>query len=78
MVGISVIATASLPAPLSGKKAAARQAPSSYCFRDGEAKRSENGQANLRYRAGWKGKWLERLQDRLRARMPYCRVRYAF
>jgi len=43
-----------------------------------EAKHSENGQANLRYRTGWKGQWLGRLLDRLRARMPYCRVRYAF
>ena len=43
-----------------------------------EAKHSENGQANLRYRTGWKGQWLGRLLERLRARMPYCRVRYAF
>jgi spore photoproduct lyase family protein len=43
-----------------------------------EAKHSENGQANLRYRTGWKGQWLGRLLDRLRTRMPYCRVRYAF
>ena len=43
-----------------------------------EAKHSESGQANLRYRTGWKGQWLRRLLDRLRARMPYCRVRYAF
>ena len=43
-----------------------------------EAKHSENGQANLRYRTVWKGQWLGRLLDLLRARMPHCRVRYAF
>lgn len=43
-----------------------------------ETKRSESGQANLRYRTGWKGQWLGRVLDRLRERMPYCRVRYAF
>lgn len=43
-----------------------------------EVKRSEGGQANLRYRPGWKGRWLARFRDLLTARMPYCRVRYAF
>ncbi|MBV1800430.1 spore photoproduct lyase family protein [Siccirubricoccus sp. G192] len=43
-----------------------------------EEKRSEGGQINLRYRAGWKGRWLQRFLDLLAARMPYCRVRYAF
>jgi spore photoproduct lyase family protein len=43
-----------------------------------EEKRSETGAANLRYRAGWKGRWLRRFLDLLEARMPYCRVRYAF
>ncbi|MFC7544665.1 spore photoproduct lyase family protein [Siccirubricoccus deserti] len=43
-----------------------------------EEKRSESGAANLRYRTGWKGRWLQRLLDLLAARMPYCRVRYAF
>ena len=43
-----------------------------------KAKHIESGQANLRCRAGWKGQWLGRLLKRLWARMPYCRVRYAF
>ena len=43
-----------------------------------EEKRSEGGQTNLRYRTGWKGKWLRRFLDLLETRMPYCRVRYAF
>ena len=28
--------------------------------------------------SGWKGQWLRRFRDLLAARMPYCRVRYAF
>lgn len=43
-----------------------------------EAKVSESGQSNVRYRRGWKGQWLDRLLDRLRTHMPYCRIRYAF
>ncbi|MCW8084013.1 spore photoproduct lyase family protein [Sabulicella glaciei] len=43
-----------------------------------EEKVSESGGANLRYRAGWKGRWLQRFKDLLASRMPYCRVRYAF
>ena len=43
-----------------------------------ESKRSEGGGDNLRYRAGWKGKWLARFKALLAERMPYCRVRYAF
>jgi spore photoproduct lyase family protein len=43
-----------------------------------EEKRSESGAVNLRYRTGWKGKWLRRFLDLLAARMPYCTVRYAF
>ncbi len=43
-----------------------------------EEKRSEGGQTNLRYRTGWKGRWLRRFLDLLESRMPYCRVRYAF
>ena len=43
-----------------------------------ETKRSEGGGENLRYRTGWKGRWLQRFKDLLAARMPYCRVRYAF
>ncbi|KAB1075047.1 spore photoproduct lyase family protein [Methylobacterium planeticum] len=43
-----------------------------------EAKRSEGGGENLRYRSGWKGRWLARFQALLAERMPYCTVRYAF
>ena len=43
-----------------------------------EAKVSESGQGNVRYRRGWKAQWLDRLLRRLQERMPYCRVRYAF
>ncbi len=43
-----------------------------------EDKRSESGAVNLRYRTGWKGKWLRRFLDLLATHMPYCRVRYAF
>ncbi|WP_407522447.1 spore photoproduct lyase family protein [Methylobacterium oryzisoli] len=43
-----------------------------------EAKRSEGGQENLRYRSGWKGRWLARFRDLLAAELPYCGVRYAF
>ena len=43
-----------------------------------EEKVSEGGGVNLRYRTGWKGRWLQRFKDLLAARMPYCRVRYAF
>jgi spore photoproduct lyase len=43
-----------------------------------EEKRSESGAVNLRYRTGWKGKWLRRFLDLLASRMPYCEVRYAF
>jgi spore photoproduct lyase family protein len=43
-----------------------------------EQKRSESGAVNLRYRTGWKGRWLRRFLDLLAARMPYCTVRYAF
>lgn len=43
-----------------------------------EAKRSEGGGDNLRYRAGWKGAWLARFRALLGQRLPYCSVRYAF
>lgn len=43
-----------------------------------EEKRSEGGQTNLRYRTGWKGRWLARFRALLAERMPYCHVRYAF
>ena len=43
-----------------------------------EAKISQGGMWNLRYRVGWKRKWLARLQETLADVMPYCGVRYAF
>lgn len=43
-----------------------------------ETKLSEGGQENLRYRTGWKGRWLGRFKALLAETMPYCGVRYAF
>jgi len=43
-----------------------------------EAKHSQGGGDNLRYRTGWKGRWLARFKGVLAERMPYCTVRYAF
>lgn len=43
-----------------------------------EAKVSQGGGTNLRYRAGWKGRWLARFKALLAETMPYCTVRYAF
>lgn len=39
---------------------------------------SHSGQTNVRYRLGWKGRWLQQLTDLVAARLPECRVRYAF
>lgn len=43
-----------------------------------ETKRSEGGGVNVRYRTGWKGKWVARFKMLLAERLPYCTVRYAF
>ena len=43
-----------------------------------ETKRSEGGMENLRYRTGWKGRWLTRFKALLAEELPYCGVRYAF
>lgn len=43
-----------------------------------EQKRSESGMVNLRYRHGWKGRWLNQLLAWMKETMPYCGVRYAF
>ena len=43
-----------------------------------EAKESEQGQRNVRYRAGTKGRYVRALVDLLGAELPSCRVRYAF
>ncbi len=43
-----------------------------------EAKRSQNGMANVRYRTGWKGTWVRRLLALIEERTPWLTVRYAF
>jgi spore photoproduct lyase len=43
-----------------------------------QAKRSESGQLNVRYRTGTKGRWVEALTTLIAERLPECRVRYAF
>ena len=43
-----------------------------------EAKVSETGGENVRYRHGMKGKLVTRFRELLAERMPYCKVRYAF
>jgi spore photoproduct lyase family protein len=43
-----------------------------------EAKRSQSGQDNVRYRTGWKGRWVGQLVDLLADKLPDCTVRYAF
>ena len=36
------------------------------------------GQANVRYRARWKQRWVRQLTDLIAEELPGCRVRYAF
>lgn len=43
-----------------------------------EAKESEQGQRNVRYRTGTKGRFVRALTELLGRELPYCRVRYAF
>ena len=43
-----------------------------------ETKRSEGGMENLRYRTGWKGRWVRQLTDLVAEKLPECRIRYAF
>ena len=43
-----------------------------------EAKVSQRGGHNVRYRTGFKGRMVRAFTDLLAERMPYCRVRYAF
>jgi hypothetical protein len=43
-----------------------------------EAKVSQGGGVNVRYRTGYKGRLVEEFKALLARRMPYCRVRYAF
>ena len=43
-----------------------------------EEKVSESGGVNVRYRTGWKGRWVGQLVDLLAEKLPECTVRYAF
>ncbi|WP_240640917.1 spore photoproduct lyase family protein [Nocardioides ferulae] len=43
-----------------------------------EAKRSQSGQENVRYRASWKAVWVRQLTEMIETTLPGCRVRYAF
>ena len=43
-----------------------------------EAKVSQGGGHNVRYRTGYKGRMVRSFLELLERRMPYCRVRYAF
>ncbi|RYG68095.1 spore photoproduct lyase family protein, partial [bacterium] len=43
-----------------------------------EAKTSENGAANVRYRHGMKGRAVRSFRELLAKELPYCEVRYAF
>ena len=43
-----------------------------------EAKRSQSGQLNVRYRARDKHRYVAQLTELLGSRLPFCRVRYAF
>jgi spore photoproduct lyase len=43
-----------------------------------EAKVSQGGGHNVRYRTGYKGRMVRSFLELLDRRMPYCRVRYAF
>nr|WP_282707138.1 spore photoproduct lyase family protein [Nonomuraea coxensis] len=43
-----------------------------------QAKRSQTGGWNVRYRTGQKGRYVAALTDLIAAKLPYCRVRYAF
>lgn len=43
-----------------------------------QPKRSQTGGLNVRYRTGWKGRWVQQLTDLIAAETPWLRVRYAF
>jgi hypothetical protein len=43
-----------------------------------QLKRSQNGQWNVRYKSPWKGRWVEQLSELIGAKLPACRIRYAF
>ena len=43
-----------------------------------EAKVSQGGGHNVRYRTGYEGRMVRAFLELLEGRLPYCRVRYAF
>ena len=43
-----------------------------------EAKRSQTGGRNVRYKRGLKGQLVRQFEDCLRQELPYCKVRYSF
>lgn len=43
-----------------------------------QAKQSQSGQWNVRYKSPWKGQWVAQLNDLIAAKLPDCRIRYAF
>jgi spore photoproduct lyase len=43
-----------------------------------QAKRSQSGQWNVRYKSPWKGRWVAQLSDLIATTLPSCRIRYAF
>jgi spore photoproduct lyase family protein len=43
-----------------------------------QRKWSQNGDLNVRYKTTWKSTWVAQLVDLIEAKLPYCRVRYAF
>jgi len=43
-----------------------------------QAKRSQSGQWNVRYKSSWKGRWVQQLTDLIADKLPPCRIRYAF
>ncbi|MEH3139373.1 MAG: spore photoproduct lyase family protein [Mycobacterium kyogaense] len=43
-----------------------------------QVKRSQSGQWNVRYKTGWKGRWVDQLTELIGTTLPECRIRYAF
>lgn len=43
-----------------------------------EAKLSQNGQSNVRYKSTWKRRWVDQLTGMIGEYLPSCRIRYAF
>ncbi len=43
-----------------------------------QAKRSQSGQWNVRYKSSWKGRWVQQLTDLIADKLPAGRSRDAF